>query len=213
MKNKSYVIKTRNSQYILIDINKPCVKRFHSKHYPDGIEISNVSMSVGNPFMARFTNNEENIRNGVAGKVLQTSAVIDICENKDEPLKQQNASKQYIVTTQNGTVYSFEQDSNSKDSNDVKISCKQNNYHSLPATLINKLREGRPFMFTVKNSAMGEKLGLIGKTVSTSPVTEIRTIEPPPDNVKQRETIDIGYDNVSAQSTIDFAALSSRLLR
>lgn len=210
MRNKSYVIKTRNSQYILADTNKPCIKRFYSKYYPDGIEIDNVSMTVGNPFIARFANNEENAKNDLIGKILQTSVIIDVYENENEPPKQQNANKQYVVTTQNGTVYSFEQDDNSENTCDVKISCKQNNYHSLPVTLTGSVKEGRPFMFTVKNSVTGEKLGLIGKTVTTSPVTEIRTIKPPPDNTKPRETINIEYSS-TAQNTIDFAALSRRL--
>ena len=69
MKTKSYTLKTQNSEYIITDINKPGVKRFYGKSYPDGVEIENAPINIGVPFMTRFTNNEENIKNGLAGRI------------------------------------------------------------------------------------------------------------------------------------------------
>lgn len=196
MKTKSYTLKTQNSEYIITDINKPGIKRFYGKSYPDGVEIENAPMNIGVPFMTRFTNNEENIKNGLAGKFLRTSNVINIEETNKIPVKQQEMNKQYIVKTNSGTIYSFEEAKNGKDSNDVILSCQQKGYHGLPVTLSGEVRENKPFIFTVRNSPEGEKLGLIGKTVVTSPVLEIHTIETPiSTNIKQRETIDIDYDS------------------
>ena len=196
MKTKMYTLKTRNSEYIIADNGKPGTKMFYGTNWPDGVEIENANMAVGMPFCTRFTDTETNIKHGIAGKILRTSDVISIEETELERIKQQEMKKQYLLRTKSGTLYSFEENKNDT----INVTCKNKGLYSVPATLVSDVKEGRPFMFTIRNSEEGEKLGLIGKTISTSPIVEIHTIETPVSApVKQRETIDIDYGNTDSQ--------------